>query len=214
MDDNTLALCELSNDLAYAKIPQEKFLYYISHSLESGRKAAKEFQGCDIIKLYDEHHIHIKYLKESKERFGIMLRGSVILSQKECSVELYNTSISELAAHSKFDGGALLDYDSALRIHLAHEFYHFWEYKNGNTISMRLDTVQTLKLKFYTRNAHVKRCEEIAAHAFTKELLKLPVLPNYYDYLYLIDCGKLTQSAFETLLMRNSSLLFPTNILP
>jgi hypothetical protein len=208
MDDNTLALCELSNDLVYAKIPQEKLWYYISNSQESGRNAAREFRNCDVLKLYDEYHIRIKYLNKSTERFGILLRGSAILSQKECCVELYRTSITELAEHSKFDGGTLLDYDSALRIHLAHEFYHFLEYKKGITISMRLDPVQTLKLKLYARNVHVKRCEEIAAHAFAKELLKLPVLPNYYDYLYLIDCGKLTQFAFETMLEKNRSLLY------
>ena len=207
MDDNALALCELSNDLVYAKIPKDKLWYYISHSLEAGRDLAKEYQGNDIMTLYRENHIQINYLDKSTEKFGVMLRGNAVLSQKGCSVELYRESISLLAAHSRVEGGALLDYDTALWIHLAHEFYHYLEFKNGTTISMQLEPVKTINTKLFVRKAHVKRCEEIAAHAFAKELLKLPVLPNYYDYLYLIDCGKMTQIQFESMLKKNSELL-------
>lgn len=208
MDDNILALCELSSDLVYGKIPQNKLCYYITNSLNAGKETAKEFQGSEIMMLYDKHHIRIKYLDRSSEKYGVMLRGSAVLSQKECSVELYRASISALAAHSKFEGGALLDYDLALKIHLAHEFYHYLEYKKGSTISMQLDPVQTMKIKFLKRSSHVRRCEEIAAHAFAKELLNLSVLPNYYDYLYLIDCGKLSKDSFDSMIERNRKLIY------
>lgn len=207
MDDHALALCELSNDLIYGKIPKDKLFYYVSNSLLAGKDAAKKYQGSDILKLYQENGIRVDYLDKSPEQFGVLLRGNAVLSGKDCSVELYRESIRQLAAHSKTEDGAALDYDFALRIHLAHEFYHFLEYREGTTISMRLDPVKTLDLKFYSRRAHVRRCEEVAAHAFAKELLGLPVLPNYYDYLYLIDCGKLSRSKFESMLETNRKLL-------
>ncbi len=207
MDDHALALCELSNDLIYGKIPKDKLSYYVSNSLLAGEDAAKKYQGSDIFELYRKNGIQINYLEKSSEQFGVMLRGNIVLSGKGCSVELYRESIRQLAAHSKTEDGAALNYDSALRIHLAHEFYHFLEYREGSTISMRLNPVKTLDLKFYSRRAHVRRCEEVAAHAFAKELLGLPVLPNYYDYLYLIDCGKLSRFKFETMLETNRKLL-------
>lgn len=207
MDDNTLALCELSNDLVYAKIPKKKLQYYISRSLESGKSAAEKYKGCDIQELYKINNISIKYLDKSTEHFGVLLRGSAVLSKKECSVELYRSSIMELAEHSKLEGGNLLDYNTALAIHLAHEFYHFLEYVSGKPISMQLDAVQTFDFKLFTRSAHVRRCEEIAAHAFAKELLNLSVLPNYYDYLYLIDCGKMTQISFDNMIEKYHAIL-------
>lgn len=209
MDDRVLALCELSNDLIYGKIPKDKLSYYVSNSLLAGKDAARQFQGCDIFELYRKNEIQINYLEKSSEQFGVMLRGNIVLSGKGCSVELYRESIRQLAAHSKTEDGAALNYDSALRIHLAHEFYHFLEYREGSTIATRLEPVITLNLKFCARRAHVRRCEEVAAHAFAKELLALPVLPNYYDYLYLIDCGKLTRFQFETMLETKRQLLAP-----
>lgn len=207
MEDEVLALCELSNDLVYEKIPEDKLRYYIGESLKAGREAALPLEGRDILELYRENRIRIHYQDRSPGKFGVLLRGSAEMDEKECGVTLYRASIAELAGHAKSEGEPLLDYDGALRIHLAHEFYHFQEYRQGSVISARLDPVVTLRIGRYARTAHVRRCEEIAAHAFAKELLGLPVLPNYYDYLYLIDTGAMTKADFDKMLERRRALL-------
>ena len=40
MDDRILAMCELSNDLLFQKIPPERMAYYVDGALEAGRAAA------------------------------------------------------------------------------------------------------------------------------------------------------------------------------
>ena len=52
------------------------------------------------------------------------------MGKEGCSVEIYRDSIEALSLHSGGDGEAALTYDEALRVHLAHEYFHFWEYQN------------------------------------------------------------------------------------
>ena len=55
MEDRILAMCELSNDLLFHKIPRERLGYYVDASLEAGRSAAKCFSGRSIRELYEEY---------------------------------------------------------------------------------------------------------------------------------------------------------------
>ena len=212
MDDRVLALCELSNDLFYHKISAEKLPYYIDSSLTAGQSAADEFQNRDIEQLYREYAIAIQYYEKSSERFGVTFRGQSVMSEKGCSVELYRASIQELSRHSRYQNEKMLSYETALQVHLAHEFFHILEYKRGGFVSEQLEPVQTLKLPFFTKTAHINRCSEIAAHAFAKQMLGLPVLPNFYDYLYLIDTGKISQSNFDAMLEKNRKLFLPKSL--
>jgi len=207
MDDRVLALCELSNDLLYHKIPLEKLPYYVDNSLAAGRTAAEEFKGREIKQLYRENKIEIEYFDKSSERFGVSFRGQSTMSKKGCKVELYRSSVKELARHSCFNNEKVLDYETALQVHLAHEFFHFLEYQRDKFVSDQLDTIQTMKLLFFTRTVHINRCSEIAAHAFAEVMIGLPVLPNFYDYLYLMDTAKMTQKSFDAMIENNGKIL-------
>ena len=60
----------------------------------------------------------------------------------------------------------------------------------------KLEKVVTLRLLNFTRKARILRCSEIAANSFAKELLQLKELPNVYDYIYLINSGKMSKEQF------------------
>ena len=126
-----------------------------------------------------------------KSPFGVALRGMATMSPKGCTVEIYEESIADMA---RWCG---MDQDLAERIHLAHEFFHFLEYQRRPFFLEKLEPVVTARLLGYARKAAINRCSEAAAHAFAKTLLGLERLPNYYDYVYLIAIGKMTQEAFE-----------------
>lgn len=207
MDDRVLAFCELSNDLLYHKIPPEKLSYYVDSSLIAGKAAADEFRNCNIEQLYRDYDVAIQYYEKSSARFGVTFRGQSVMSKNGCSVELYRESIQELARHSSFQNEKMLSCEKALQVHLAHEFFHILEFKRDSFVSMKLEPIQTVTLPFFTKVAHVSRCSEIAAHAFAEQMLQLPVLPNFYDYLYLIDTGKMSWEAFNVMMERNRNLL-------
>lgn len=206
--DEVLALCELSNDLLFHKIPKDKITYYIEESLKIGRAIAKEFKGRDILGLCKEHNIELEYIKESKKTYGVSFRAQVEMDKKHTKIWLYEGSILELSDNSSFEGRKPIDFKNALSIHLSHEFFHYLEYTNNDFVSNKLDQVVTMKLPFFTRKAHINRCSEIAAHAFAKELLDLEQLPNVYDYYYLINSGKLNKEDFFDMINRYEKLLF------
>lgn len=206
MDDRALALCELSNDLLFQKIPPERLAGYADRSLQAGREAARLFAGCNVQDLYRQHGVAIRYSGSGKHSYGVILRGQSVMGPDGCSVEVYQDSIRELAAHSEWNGTALTP-EEALDVHLAHEFFHIWEYREGRSIAEELEPVTTLEFLGFRRTAHISRCCEIAAHAFAKELLELPFLPNFYDYLYLIDTGQMSREGFQKMIERMEALL-------
>lgn len=206
MDDRVLALCELSNDLLFHKIPRERLAYYADASLEAGRTAAQDFSGQDVRELYRQNGIEIRYAGSGKQNYGVILRGQSVMGADQCRVDVYQDSIRELAAHSAWEGRSLT-LEQALDAHLAHEFFHIWEYRERRSIAEELDPVVSISFWRCKRRAHINRCSEIAAHAFAKELLDLPFLPNFYDYRYLIDTGAMTQADFDGLAARMEELL-------
>lgn len=207
IDDRVLALMEISNDLLYGKIPREKLSYYVDESLSAGRTAASEHAGKDILELYRQNGIAIQYSDKAAGLYGVVLRGQAVMGKDECHVELYRDSIRELAKHSGGGWHESLTAEGAEKVHLAHEFYHFLEYKSGRTISEKLDRVVLMKVFRLQRTGAINRCNEVAAHAFAKTLLDLPCLPNLYDYDYLMDTGKLKPADFETSVARMKALL-------
>ena len=207
MKDETLALCELSNDLLYHKIPREKIHYYIKESLDIGRTAGEKRKGQDIFTLCKDNNIELEFIKTSKKTYGVSFRAQIELDKKHTKIWLYEGSILELSKQSDFEGKKPIDYQKALEIHLAHEFFHYLEFINNDFVSNRLEPLITMKLPFFTRKAHINRCSEISAHAFTKELLGLEELPNIYDYYYLINSGKTTRKDFYHMIDKYEKIL-------
>lgn len=201
MDDRVLALCELSNDLLFHKIPRERLAYYVDASLEAGRNAARLFLGQDVRELYRQNGIEIRYAGSGKQNYGVILRGQSVMEEARCEVVVYQDSIRELAAHSAWEGRSLTP-EQALDVHLAHEFFHIWEYRERRSIAEELEPVVSMSFLGLRRRVHINRCSEIAAHAFAKELLGLPFLPNFYDYRYLIDTGAMAQADMDHLIAR------------
>ena len=77
------------------------------------------------------------------------------------------------------------------------------------SIAEELEPVATMAILGFRRTAHISRCGEIAAHAFAKEQTGLAFLPNFYDYLYLMDTNQMTPAAFQSLTERMGALLGP-----
>jgi len=202
IDTRIMALCELSQDLLFHKIPPDRLGYYVNESLLAGERAAREFSGRDINELYHQHNIEIEFKEKSALALSVTLRGQAIMGKDKCKVVVYTDSIKALTTNSEYDGMPAMDYDLALKIHLAHEFFHFWEYKTDTSIVESLDSVITFRLFGFSRRAKINCCGEIAAHSFVKNLLALPCLPNLYDYLYLIGNGKMTKEAFDNKIAR------------
>ena len=101
MDDRVLALCELSNDLLYHKIPKDRLAYYVDGSLKAGFDTAQQYADADLEDMYRQNGISVEYKDDGKGAFGMAYRGQITLSKDGCSLEIFRSSIRELAENSK-----------------------------------------------------------------------------------------------------------------
>lgn len=221
ISDEVLAMFELRNDLLYGKIKGNKYRYYIDNSLRLGREAAEKVKAAgaetaDIVRMYEDAGIEIIYQEKSGKNYGTSFRAQSEYGEDgSASVLIYRQSIADLAAGSGQDADADcsapggIGEQEALLIHLAHEYFHYLEdhssdfkddktraYYNHGFVSDYLEPVGLTRILGFKRTAGILRCSEIAAHSFAKEFLGLDVLPNYYDYSYLIAGGKIRREDF------------------
>jgi hypothetical protein len=190
MDDRVLALCELSTDLLFNKIPKDRLAYYVDSSLEAGRIDGDKHIGADFLELAQSQGIGIVMKPRVKSAYGVMLRGMAIFGPKGSSIEVHEDSLEEMSLHCG------LDRNSCLQLHLVYEYFHYLEFTSGQSVSERLESVETFRIFGLSRKAKINKCSEVAAHAFAKTSLGLPWLPNGYDYMYLIGAGKMKEEVF------------------
>lgn len=227
IQDNVLAMCELMNDLLYQKIPEGMHKYYVDQSLSLGFEAAQSIkrkkQTTDMEQLYQEAGIEIIYEDKCGKNYGVSFRAqSEYGKDGSAKVRIYKDSIALLALGSRSaeDDYGQIDTKTALQIHLAHEYFHYLEYcsserkdeqvmeiYNKGYVSDYLKPVLLFSFLKWQRTGNILRCSEIAAHAFAKELLALPVLPNYYDYIYLMNEKKIQMDNFKEMLRENERIL-------
>ena len=210
ISDEALAMFELSNDLLVGKIAKERYPYYVNASLNLGREAAgrvKESGTVDIFQPYEEAGMEIIYEEKSGEQYGVSFRAqSEYGKDGSAKVMIYRQSIAELAKHSR---EVELTEEEALRIHLTHEYFHYLEYHSSEIrdertmkyyehgfVSDYLEPVELSRIFGRRRTGGILRCSEIAAHAFAKELIGISILPNYFDYAYLMAEGKVREADF------------------
>lgn len=194
--DISLAMAELSADMVFGKIPEERYLYYIESSLKAGKETAKKCIGKSAEELYKDFDAEIVREKEIVRVGGIELRAQTVTEKGIIKVHIYEDSILNLVENSAWEGEKSLDFETALYTHLFHELFHVLEEKNKAYVSDLLDSVVTWKLFSFSGKSHVVRCSEIAAHSFAKEMLGLPWLPNFYDYIYLKNQKRLSETQF------------------
>lgn len=197
---------------------------------EEWAEAGKTAGTVDIFQLYEEAGIEIVYEEKSGEKYGVSFRAqSEYGKDGSASVMIYRQSVADLAKHSQEAGPAgcsreagltgdgtvgtrqeaELTEEDALRIYLAHEYFHFLEYHSSEILDEKtrkvydhgfvsddLEQVELTRIFGRKRTGGILRCSEIAAHAFAKELTGIPVLPNYFDYAYLMAEGKLLEEDF------------------
>lgn len=202
LSDKVLAYAELKNDLLFNKIPKDKICYYINQSLWMGKDKAIQYKHMNLQQMCHDKGLKIEVVAKSGKFYGVRFRAEINFSKRENVIKIYKDSLEELmdSCNRLNFSEDKLTYEDILNIHLAHEFYHYLEYAQGKYTNEMLDKVDTIDLGFYKKKATILKCSEIAAHMFCKELLGLKYLPNFYDYLYLIDSGKTSLKNFEMLI--------------
>lgn len=185
-----MAFCELYQDPIFNRISKEKCYEIIKNALKIGKEYAAGYNGAEMKELIKSNQILLSIKQKSKYK-SVNLRGEYIYSKKKNEIIVYENSIESLAKSSKkiLPEELAIDYEKALEIHLAHEFFHYIEFNRIRPVSETegID-YQTRLLKKYKKIPVIK-ASEIAAHSFSFYFCKLSIFPNFYDYVYLQDNG-------------------------
>ncbi|ALC80367.1 MULTISPECIES: hypothetical protein [Bacillus] len=197
LDDQLLAYLELKKDLLFHRIPSDKIYYYVTRSLEIGRKKAQSFLHKDIKSLCKQNQLEIEISDSIGVFHQVKFRAEIIFTKKKSKIKIYKPSLVELIEAYNLISETELTYQDVLSIHLAHEFYHYLEYREKQFTNELLDKVDALKIGPYKKKSTVVSCSEIAAHSFCKELIGIDFLPNLFDSIYLVHKNMWTVQDFE-----------------
>lgn len=204
-NDELMALSELIEDPIFGKIPKNKIQYYIENSYEIGFKKAvmlkKSCENKSLTELCMDNGITVNIIDKPYKVMDTNYRAEIIYSENQ--INILKPSIMLMEEQLK----DIADIEEIIDIHIAHEFYHFLEYRNESDTADMLLPVTTLKIGKFNKKSKVIRTCEIAAHAFCKEYLNLPFHPKALDFIYLIKKGELSCDEFAKYLDYISNML-------
>lgn len=201
LSDEIMACAELEQDPLFHKIPKEKIPYYVNTSLARGREAAAPYIGTDIRELCGAEGLRYEITDRSGTFHNVSFRAQIDFAKKTPEIIVYSASLTGMkGAYQEMVGSAPegTELDRLIDIHLAHEFYHYLEYKSGKFTNEELEPIEVFRVgNLFAKRSSVVKTSEIAAHAFCKEMIGLPCLPNVLDYVYLIQHKTLSVEQIE-----------------
>ena len=176
-DDRFLAYLELRKDTFFHKIPTEKIRYYIDGALAYGKQLAVTVDFVDSSELCDR--LGVTVIKEITGKTETV-RGTLELVKNKKTIRMYQQSLRQVARDHNI---TLAQLEEAV---LLHELFHLLEEQTRSTTE-QLERIETMQFLGFKRTAAVRQTREIAAHAFVKERMQLPFLPNYWDYSWDVE---------------------------
>ena len=187
VDDRFLAYLELRKDTFFHKIPTEKICYYIDGALAYGKQLAVTADFVDSSELCDR--LGVTVIKEITGKTETV-RGTLELVKNKKTIRMYQQSLRQVARDHNI---TLAQLEEAV---LLHELFHLLEEQTRSTTE-QLERVETMQFLGFKRTAAVRQTREIAAHAFVKERMQLPFLPNYWDYSWDVEDTRESLLAIE-----------------
>ena len=186
-DDRFLAYLELRKDTFFHKIPTEKIRYYIDGALAYGKQLAVTADFVDPSELCDR--LGVMVIKEITGKTETV-RGTLELAKNKKTIRMYQQSLRQVARDHNI---TLAQLEEAV---LLHELFHLLEEQTRSTTE-QLERIETMQFLGFKRTAAVRQTREIAAHAFVKERMQLPFLPNYWDYSWDVEDTRESLLAIE-----------------
>lgn len=176
----------LNQDPIKNKIDKNKIDYLISESVKCGEdegdKLLKKYNNQDIFKIVKEMNLDISFTHSSET-------GYYGYFEEPNKIVIYKNSVEEAYEFFKSETDILISKEYIERVVLAHELFHYIEYKKPDLF------INTYKIKLwsilkYTRKSNIVYLGEIAAMAFANKLLGKDTYSHILDYILLYNLDK------------------------
>lgn len=174
LDKKTLGMKELQNDILFDKIPVDQYEELIQFAWEAGLNAALKYQ----------EKLDTTIPSEMLARSGLelleleqdyTLPGCEVYSEYYSNLKrivLYKKNILKAVHKLQEKGITEYNYDSIRELFIAHEIFHHLECHHIG-ITFKKKKIVNFKIGPFKLESGVRALSEIAAHSFTKHLLKI-----------------------------------------
>ena len=180
--DLALAVWELERDRACLRLGPADRLALARQALEVGRRAAQPYLGREVLRVAEAWGVRVEWVEGSNVIAGLPVRSEY--DSRTSTITLYRASVRQVQAVL---ADLLLEPWSLATIiasHVGHELFHHLEARGMVAVDQQLPPAAGRGVGHWLRpRTRVRRCREVAAHAFVREWLNLPFLPDAVDWL-------------------------------
>lgn len=179
-----LALSELEQDEVFPFLDKDQITTYLHRALSIGRQAAREFRYDGRLKTLLNQMIRsgirIRFQEGSDPRGSGWVRAHY--RARPPTITVYRSSLEQLSRFFDTTGRPVRKED-LIALHLVHEWFHHLEVRRIGRTDLRLPRVPTTRIGPVSLKQPLKKTREIAAHAFTQEVMGLSFYPLLLDRL-------------------------------
>ncbi|MDR6226481.1 hypothetical protein [Desmospora profundinema] len=188
LDTEVLAWKELEQDEFYPQLSPVQIPHLVTEAIRFGREAARPYHYEGSIDPWINKVIRSK-VKILLIRTGTEKATSSIRAQyrrKPPVIEIHRSSLDQLDRFFQ-DSGLHVPQDDLIALHLFHEWFHHLESTQLGRADDALPKAVKKQWGPFHFKSRITRLREIAAHAFTQEVMALPWSPLWLDHLMLMS---------------------------
>ena len=157
------AYLDFKNDRYFYLVNKDKIEDYLNFAIEEGKKKVVLYKNNKLI-----------YSDNDSDYAGLIIYARTVLTNKDICIEIFNKAIKKKAERLN------MDYDTLIKLHLAHEFFHALEYKDNCLTSSKVDAVYQ-KILFFKIKRELSSLNEVAANSFAYYYLNETIIPQLTD---------------------------------
>lgn len=181
---DVLAYVELRQDAMYPFIKTNQIAAYIDGALEYGKQAARRYHyDGDLAPLIDQvlkSGARVSFVDERKRKGDRLIRAQY--EKRGGLIAIFRPSIEQMA-HFFQRSGYRVRLEDLVALHLCHEWFHHLEETRIGRTDRQLPKITMRKVGPVSFKQSVEKTREIAAHAFTQQVMDLSWYPLLLDCL-------------------------------
>ncbi|QQK08076.1 hypothetical protein [Miniphocaeibacter halophilus] len=182
----------LNQDPIRKKIDEDTVDYLISKSVKCGEDEANKILGKynndDIFNIVKEMNLNIVFTDSSET-------GYYGYFEEPNKIVIYNNSIEGAFNFFEKYTDISINKEYIEKVVLAHELFHYVEYKNPN-LFINTYKIELWSILKYTRRSNIVYLGEIAAMAFANKLIGKNTYSHILDYILLFNLDKKQADVF------------------
>ncbi|MGL5021471.1 MAG: hypothetical protein ACRC5R_05580 [Mycoplasmatales bacterium] len=162
----------LNNDCYSRKLTEKDNSEIIQKAKKVAISCAKNYTIENIYEELKKDGFIFKKVENSVDSKGVFFRARILIEKNNRFIYIYEDTVEKAAKKHSKEKQFIQD------LYVAHEFFHYLEYKNKISLNYKIVRKQIFGYKFY---GNVRAISEIGANIFAMNVLKTQFNPMKLD---------------------------------